>query len=120
VHRSAHAHREAERTEEHADRDTRDDASRRAVAEVVDEESEQRAADDAADEQAAETEQIATPEGRGLKIVWHRPKLSQAAAPGTGREAPGKESRIAVVNIGGRSVSKGGRRAGRSVPSERS
>ena len=105
MHRAADPRGEAERAEEHAGRDTDDDADGRRAGEVVDEKAEQGATDDAADQQAAETEQVTATEGSGLEVVWHRQKLSQGAAPAAGRMAPGKESRIAVVNIGGRSVS---------------
>lgn len=90
---------EAERAEEHAERDTDDDTERRTADEVVDEQAQERAADDATGEERTETEQVAATEGRGLKIVWHRPKLAQDAAPSTRRVRPGKESRIAVVNM---------------------
>jgi hypothetical protein len=90
---------EAECAEEHAQRDSDDDAVRGRVGEVVDEQAEERAADDATDQEAAETEQVASPEGCGLKIVWHRPKLPQDAAPMTRRRGPGLESRFAVVSM---------------------
>ena len=112
MHRTADARSEAERTEEHPERDADDDTERRRAGEVVDEHAQERAADDAAGEKGAETEQVAATEGRGLEVVWHRPKLPQHAAPRTGRMGPGEESRIAVVNIGGRSVSKGGNKPG--------
>ena len=104
MHGAAYPCREAERAEKHAERDADDDADRRRALEVVDEHPEKGAADDAADEERTEIEQVAATEGRGLKIVLHRPKLSQCAAPVTRRMMPGEESRIAVVNIGGRSV----------------
>jgi len=72
---------------------------------MIDEETDERAADDSAGEQATETEQVAATEGRGLAVVWHRPKLPQHAVLAAGCMAPDSESRIAVVNIGGRSVS---------------
>ena len=104
MHGPADPRSEAERAEKHAERDTDDDTDRRRAGEVVDEHPEEGAPDDAADEERTEIEHVATAEGRGLKTVLHRPKLSQCAAPVTRRMMPGEESRIAVVNIGGRSV----------------
>ena len=66
---------------------------------MVDEQPERRTSDDRADEQAAETEKVATAQRRRLEIVWHPPKLTHVAGPGTGRMAPGWESRIAVVSM---------------------
>jgi hypothetical protein len=102
---AAHARRESERTQEHPEGDADDRADRRGASEVVDEETEERATDDAADDDATETEEVTSAQRRGLLVIWHRPKLSQREGSETRAVGPGRESRIAVVNIGGRSVS---------------
>ncbi len=83
---------------------------------MVDEQPEECATDDATGEEAAETEEVTTPQCCRLLWFWHRPKLPQDAALNCPGQGPGKESRIAVVNIGGRSVSMGGHRAVRVTP----
>jgi hypothetical protein len=96
---AADAGHEAERTEEHAERDPADDTDRRGSGEVVEEQTQQGAADDRADEEATETEEVTAAQRRSLIIIWHRPKLAQHAAPLDRGLVPREESRMAVVNM---------------------
>jgi len=107
----SHAGREAERAEQHADRDTEQDADRRGVEEVIGEQTEKRAADDTSDEEAAEAEDVTTTQPCRLMMIGHRPKLSRRAGVIASGVEPEQRSRIAVVIVAAVLVGSGGRHA---------